>query len=112
MANKRRIVIKDGVVCGFADEVSFDGLVLQEYSKKRVSRIVPTNPFMRVAFEQLRARCPDESAIAEWTRGWRCQWKVLIDDETFGPFDSRLDAILFEKDKIYQQGKLTPSSNL
>lgn len=32
--SKKRIVIKNGEVCGFADEVSFKGLDVQGYSKK------------------------------------------------------------------------------
>ena len=103
--SKKRIVIKNGEVCGFADEVSFKGLDVQEYSKKRVSRIVPTNGFLMVAFYVIRGLCSDESKIAAWTRVWRCQWKVLIDGKSYGPFSSRADAIAFEKDEIYKQGK-------
>jgi hypothetical protein len=30
---------------------------------------------------------------------------VLIDGKSYGPFSSRSDAIAFEKDEIYKQGK-------
>ena len=103
--SKKRIVIKNGEVCGYADEVSFKGLDVQGYSKKRVSRIVPTNGFLMIAFYVIRGLCSDESKVAAWTRVWRCQWKVLIDGKSYGPFSSRSDAIAFEKDEIYKQGK-------
>ncbi|MCQ9090675.1 hypothetical protein [Vibrio alginolyticus] len=103
---KKRIVIKQGEVIGFADEVSFEGLTLEIYDKKRVSKIVPTNFFLMLAFYALRLVCSDNSKLAGWTRVWRCSWKVVIDGEEFGPFQKRIDAINFEKDKIYEQGKL------
>ncbi|NVK74615.1 MAG: hypothetical protein HWE24_14145 [Oceanospirillaceae bacterium] len=31
--------------------------------------------------------------------------KALIDGKSYGPFSSRADAIAFEKDEIYKQGK-------
>ena len=82
--SKKRIVIKNGEVCGFANEVSFKGLDVQGYSKKRVSRIVPTNGFLMIAFYVIRGLCSDESKVAAWTRVWRCQWKVLIDGKEIG----------------------------
>lgn len=103
--SKKRIVIKNGEIFGFADEVSFKGLDVKACSKKRVSRIVPTNGLLMVAFYVIRGLCSDESKVAAWTRVWRCQWKVLIDGKSYGPFSSRSDAIAFEKDEIYKQGK-------
>lgn len=103
---KKRITIKNGEVLGFADEVSFKGLDVQQYSKKRVSRIVPTNGLLMIAFYIIRALWSNESKIAAWTRTWPCQWKVLIDGKDYGPFSSRIDAIAFEKEEIYKQGKL------
>lgn len=104
--SKRRITIKGGQVCGFADEVSFQGLEVVSYSKERVSRIVPTSLPLMLAFSTLRAIWPDDSKVAAWTRRWRCQWKVLIDGQAYGPFNSRPEAITFEKNKIHEQGKL------
>jgi hypothetical protein len=43
--------------------------------------------------------CSDESKVAAWTRVWRCQWKVLIDGKSYGPFSSRSDAIAFEEER-------------
>lgn len=103
--SKKRIIIKNGVVCGFADEISFKGLEVQKHCKIRVSRIVPTSFFLMIAFYAVRGICSDESRLAAWTRVWRCQWKVLIDGNSYGPFESREDAITFEKDEIYKQGK-------
>ncbi|HFZ8522914.1 hypothetical protein ACSZNZ_17845 [Aeromonas caviae] len=104
--SKKRIVIKGGEVCGFADEVSFLGLDVQAFSQQRVSRIVPTSFLLMAAFLVIRKMCPDKSKLAAWTRRWGCKWKVLIDGETYGPFQCRAAAIEFEKEKIYQQGKL------
>ena len=103
----KRIIIKNGVVSGFADEVSFEGVQLLDYQKKRVSRIVPVSLTLRLAFYFIRTIFSDESFMAAWTRGWQCSWLVLIDKEKYGPFKSRGKAIQFEKQKIYAQGKLS-----
>lgn len=102
----KRIVIKDGQICGFADEVIVDGVIFEQTEKTRVSHIVPENWLLRVAFVALRAVVRDESRAAGWTRKWGCLWIVRIERETFGPFVDRADAIKFEKQKIYEQGKL------
>lgn len=104
----RRIIIKDGQICGFADEVNIDGVTIEQTEKTRVSHIVPKNWLLRVAFLALRGAVRDESRAAEWTRNWHCLWLVKIEKETFGPFCDRQKAIQFEKNKIYEQGKLTP----
>lgn len=106
MSHKRRIVIRNGTVTGFADEVNFAGLTITGFDKKRVSRVLPAGRFQRACFLVLRAVVSDESKAAAWTRLWRCQWNVQIDKETHGPFASRSAAILFEKEFIYRQGKL------
>ncbi len=103
---KKRIVISGGVVSGFSDEVSFDGLEVEQFEKKRVSHVVPGNLILRALFLSLRAIVRDESTAASWTRAWGCNWIVHIDEEKYGPFVDRDEAISFEKEKIYQQGRL------
>ena len=99
--NARRIVIKSGQVCGFADEVAIDGVRIETVTKTRVSHVWPANIALRAIFIALRAVVRDESKVAGWTRTWGCIWKVVI-----GPFSDRSEAIRFEKQKIYEQGKL------
>lgn len=106
MSHKRRIVIRNGTVTGFADKVDFAGLTVTGLDKKRVSRVIPTGWFQRACFLLLRALDSDESKAAAWTGHWRCQWNVQIDYEKHGPFESRSAAIHFEKELIYRQGKL------
>lgn len=108
---KRRIVIKDGVITGFSDEVNFASLGITEITQKRVSRIKPTNWFKRQCFDIIRSLVDDKSEVAEWTRHWDCSWTVYIDEKTYGPFNSRPEAIRFEKEEIYQQGKLHKTIN-
>lgn len=107
--SKRRIVIKNGVITGFSDEVDFNSLGITEIARKRVSHIRPTNWLMRQCFRIIRSLVNDKSKVAEWTRHWECSWTVYIDDKTYGPFNSRQEAIRFEKEEIYQQGKLHKS---
>lgn len=104
--SSKRIVIKNGVVTGFADEVSFEGLNVISFSKKRVSHVIPQAIPLRLAFNVLRAVFQEHSTVASWTRKWKCNWIVRIDGEQFGPFTDRRQAIQFEKQKIYSQGKL------
>ena len=58
---KKRISIKNGVVCGFADEVTFNGLSVSNIQKQRVSRIVPVNFTLQVLFYVIRAIWSDTS---------------------------------------------------
>ena len=104
--NARRIVIKSGQVCGFADEVAIDGVRIETVTKTRVSHVWPANIALRAIFIALRAVVRDESKVAGWTRTWGGIWKGVIDREEFGPFSDRSEAIRFEKQKIYEQGKL------
>ena len=43
---------------------------------RRASHVEPVNLFMRVAFYVLRACVSDKHAVAQWTRGWPCMWRV------------------------------------
>lgn len=102
----RRIVIKNSVITGFADEVSFEGHDVENIQKQRVSHIIPKPILKSIIFKIMRSIFPEKGRVSEWTRGWSCKWLVIIDKEQFGPFVNRDDAIYFEKQKIYEQGKL------
>ena len=102
----RRVIIKDGHICGFADEVEIDGVRISDATTTRVSRVLPTNRVKRLLFVLLRAVVSDKSGMAQWSREWKGPWLVSIDGENFGPFASRDAAIRFEKDKIHAVGKL------
>ena len=109
LPHKRRIVIRDGVIVGFADEVCLVGLQVDTFRKERVSHVVPRALLLQMVFTVLRRLFSDTSMIAGWTRRWSCQWNVRIDNTTFGPFDCREQAIKFEKEKIYRMGRFTQS---
>lgn len=47
-------------------------------SKKRASKIEPVGICRRLIFRLLRACVSEDSRTAEWTRGWRCHWRVRI----------------------------------
>lgn len=75
------------------------------YTKSRASYVEPTNPCLRWCFHRLRKCFSDNGRIAEWTRGWKCRWRVNM--EILGgviylrnsfelPFASRQEAIDFE----------------
>lgn len=102
----RRIFIKHGQVTGFADEVCFEGLTVVDFKRTRVSRVVPARWPLRIVFVAIRALVSDQSAAANWTRRWRCDWDVIIDGACRGPFPARSAAIDFEKVEIYRLGKL------
>ncbi len=109
LPHKRRIVIRDGVIVGFADEVCLVGLQVDTFRKERVSRVVPRALLLQMVFTVLRRFFSDTSMVAGWTRRWSCLWNVRIDNTTFGPFDCREQAIKFEKEKIYRMGRFTQS---
>jgi len=90
---------KDGKIKGFSDEVP-QFITAKLIEKKRVSRIVPQNIFLRGIFLLIRSAVPDNSKIAEWTRKWKCKWLVVIEKKQYGPFKNRTKAIQFEKELI------------
>ena len=102
----KRIIIKNGTVAGFADELNLTGLEVQFYTKTRVSHIVPENCVKRFFFQLLRSCVSDTSWVAGWTRNWSGPWVVLIAKKYFGPFDDRATAICFEKEEIARMGVL------
>lgn len=103
----KRLLIQNGIVTGFSDEIAVQGLSINTVSKVRVSHILPCSFFARILFILIRSVVSDESALASWTRLWRCKWLVKIDGVNYGSFASRVDAITFEKNKIYEMGKFT-----
>jgi hypothetical protein len=104
---QKRIAIKDGVVTGFADEVSFEGLEVELSTKTRVSHILPKSLGARLFFMVLRVLFGETGRVAQWTREWGCDWLVFIDGCRFGPYSDRQAAIDFEKQEIYRLGKIT-----
>lgn len=111
MKASKRIVIKNGEVVSFDGDVSFDGMTVHKLTKKRVSHIIPTNRVKALAFLLIRSMCSDDSKAAEWTRGWVCDWTVIIDKKRYPGFQCRQEAITFEKDLIWEQNKLQKSLN-
>ena len=90
-------------------EISEDGKITvfhdSKYAKKikhiekieRVSHIVPANPILRIIFKLLRKLFGDEGKIADWTRTWKCKWKIEL---ILPEFDDRQKAIEYEKKLI------------
>ena len=61
-------------------------------ARMRVSHIEPVNVLLRVLFHVFRAS--QSEAVAVWTRGWRCWWRVnIINGPTWGRYRDRLAAI-------------------
>ena len=46
--------------------------------RKRYSEITPTNPFLFVAFRLLRLAFGEKGRVSDWTRSWRCEWRMEI----------------------------------
>jgi len=47
-------------------------------TRKRYSEITPTNPFLFFAFRLLRLTFGEVGAVSQWTRGWRCEWRMTV----------------------------------
>lgn len=43
---------------------------------KRASHVEPDGYILRWLFHLLRNRCGDNSKVANWTRTWKCLWRV------------------------------------
>lgn len=102
----KRIVIKNGTITGFADDIENLGIKLNNAKQKRVSIIVPQNGILRWLFTKIRAHVSDSSLVASMSRMFPCKWVAVIDGKQSVPFNSRHAAIEYEKQIIYKQGKL------
>lgn len=68
-------------------------------TKRRVSHVEPVNVWLRAAFHVVRGLFGDEGAAGQWTRRWKCVWRVRMlvgSREVFGAFPNRDDAIAAE----------------
>lgn len=68
-------------------------------TKRRVSHVEPVNCVLRLAFHAVRGFFGDEGLVGQWTREWKCIWRVRMlvgNREVFGAFPSRDDAIAAE----------------
>ena len=65
----------------------------------RASHVEPESWLYRLWFHIVRYWSPNESAIAEWTRGWRTRWRANLGPSNgpiLGPFVRRNEAIAAE----------------
>ncbi len=84
---------KNGRIEMFKDDFMELEAELKNIEVKRVSYIVPKNIILRGLFHLIRMLVPDNSAIAEWTRQWKCEWIVIFNHS----FRNRKEAIEFER---------------
>jgi len=67
---------------------------------RRASWIEPHSWLLRLVFRGLRRLFGDCGKVAEWTRTWRCQWRVdfrpLGESFVVGPFRMRSEAVEYE----------------
>jgi hypothetical protein len=80
-------------IAGHGPDLSGEG----QAETRRASWVVPVNVFLRAAFHACRW-FGDDTALAGWTRRWRCLWKVQIIDGPVlpGAWRDRSEAIAAE----------------
>ena len=97
---------ENGNITTFAEELrEIDPSLYEEVksTKRRVSHILPKNPLKRIFFKVLRKLFGEEGKVADWTRKWKGKWIVIIDGEVKGEFESREEAIEFEKRYLFER---------
>ena len=74
---------------------------LGQTTQRRISRVEPCNNVLRQAFRLIRRHANDASPVAQWTRNWKCRWRVRMLDtgHTFGQFENRQRAIEAEVER-------------
>ena len=94
MTEKTVYISPDGEIRGIESDLTKTLGIPRE---KRVSRVEPVNPVLRILFKSIRSLVSDESATAEWTRRWPCKWQARIfNGPTLKTFSKRSDAIKAE----------------
>jgi hypothetical protein len=76
---------------------------------RRASHVEPASLLLRLVFRVIRAIVRDTSRVAQWTRTWRCLWRVAIVNGPIlpGRYTDRLQAIEAEisfLNKSYLEG--------
>ena len=67
---------------------------LGKATTRRASFIEPENAMLRWTFHMIRRNVKDCSRLAQWTRRWRCNWRVaIVNGPTFGRYRNRQAAI-------------------
>ena len=100
------IIDENGDLITFAEELKeIAPEIYQEvkHTKKRVSHILPANKLKRMIFKTLRRIFGEEGKVADWTRKWKGEWIVVIDNEVKGKFKNRQEAIEFEKKYLFER---------
>ena len=70
-------------------------------SKRRASTIEPANELKWVAFKLVRFVFGEEGKVAEWTRGWRGQWKCTLTDSGLTHIERfRVACVRWEQQRI------------
>lgn len=107
MEKKIKVEISPEEIFGFYEDLKQvlpEELVKEaKKNRKRVSYIYPANPVKRFFFKLIRKLVDDESTIAEWTRNWKGDWIVVIDNKVKGKFSTRKKAIEFEKEYLWKK---------
>ncbi len=85
---------KEGRVKTFKEDFK---LVLREKIERRVSRVVPENFLLRCIFYLLRWLFSDDGKVAGWTRNWKCNWILIIDNKVIGSFKERKKLFFLKK---------------
>lgn len=70
---------------------------------RRASFVEPYHRGLRLAFHLVRRIFGDEGPEADWTRRWKCRWRVNLEHSggpIFGPFPSRKFALAYEQDWV------------
>lgn len=93
------IINEDGTIQSIKNEGEDFDLFDAESEVNRASHVEPVNRTLRRAFHFLRKVFGENGRVGNWTRRWKCEWRIdmsPVGGMVFYGFASRADAIAYE----------------
>lgn len=67
----------------------------------RWSEITPTNIFLYVAFRILRFAFGEEGVVSNWTRKWKCRWRMTVLSTGYTEVSTNRQALVDKEHELF-----------
>jgi hypothetical protein len=71
--------------------------------KSRWSEIVPANLFLFIMFRIMRLFFGERGPVAEWTRRWKCHWRMTVLETGYTETSKNRQALIDKEHELFFQ---------